>query len=75
METGMVLLLTGIFITSDEPITIHIAPILTSTGPGPYVGYTPDIVLARPVSSSAMEYFLVGYNTVSTAQAYPRLVI
>lgn len=69
-EVNMIFLLTGIYITSDEFITIHTATHATSSSE--YHSLTPDAVLARPVSNSALEYFLAGYDETYTGSAYPK---
>ncbi len=53
--------LSGILVTSDEPVTIHVATVRSSG----YDASTPDACIARPVSDSSVEHFLVGYDDMS----------
>ena len=50
----------GIIITSDLPVSVHVATLVL---PGElYGGHTPDSCLVRPLSSTSVEYFLAGYD-------------
>lgn len=70
VNTCLNLLFTGIYISSTELVTIHIATYVTTANN--YDQYTPDSVLARPVSHSALEYVLAGYDFEEPGSAYPK---
>ena len=60
--------IAGILVTSDLPVTIHVAPVDTYRG---YTANTPDAYLARPFSdsSSSTQYFIAGYHDMTTRTA------
>ena len=61
-------LLPGILVTSDLPVTIHVASVETNRS---YRANMPDSYLARPISgiSGSTEYFVAGYHNMTNRTA------
>lgn len=52
----------GIYVTSDKPISVHVAPFSA-------IGYgvsTPDTVIVRPIIDTSSVYFLAGYGKMDS---------